>query len=57
MSTNDTIEILRRRRNELASALVHDCDPRSETCACFGQADIDAYEAARAALREAEAAC
>lgn len=49
----ETVEVLRRRVNDLAQVLVHDCD-RCERCYCFGQGDVDAYEAAKAALAARE---
>lgn len=46
---------LRREVNRLGQVLIHDCyidgEAGPEECHCFGQADIDAYESARAALQ------
>ena len=45
---------LRDRVAALAQILVHDCDPTSDRCYCFGQGDIDAYEQARDQLRASQ---
>ena len=48
----DAIQAARMEVARLSQVLVHDCDPRSEKCWCFGEADVKAYEAARQRLRE-----
>jgi len=41
---------LMAKADQLAQVLVHECGPADEHCYCFGQGDVDAYEAVRAEL-------